>query len=50
MNVRNGVASSPSAFSRPLRVELAQWWSDHLDTLRLGATVVELRPRANASL
>ena len=29
------------------RVEMAQWWSDHLDTLRLGATVVDFRPRAN---
>ena len=28
------------------RVEMAQWWSDHLDTLRLGATVVDFRPRA----
>ena len=25
------------------RVEMAQWWSDHLDTLRLGAEVVSIR-------
>lgn len=25
------------------RVAMAQWWSDHLDTLRDGATVIELR-------
>lgn len=25
------------------RVRMAQWWSDHLDTLRNGATVVQLR-------
>jgi integrase len=26
------------------RVQMAQWWSDHLDTLRTGAEVVPLRP------
>jgi integrase len=26
------------------RVKMAQWWSDHLDTLRVGAYVVLLRP------
>ena len=25
----------------PERVEMAQWWSDHLDTLRSGATVIK---------
>ena len=29
------------------RVEMAQWWSDHLDTLRDGATVIRLPDRAN---
>jgi integrase len=28
------------------RVEMAQWWSDHLDRLRTGATIVELPRRA----
>jgi integrase len=28
------------------RVEMAQWWSDHLDTLRTGATVVAIGSRA----
>lgn len=27
------------------RVEMAQWWSDHLDTMRKGADVVTLRSR-----
>lgn len=27
----------------PERVEMAQWWSDYLDTLRIGAKIVELR-------
>jgi hypothetical protein len=30
------------------RVEMAQWWSDHLDTLRTGAEVVPLRRGATA--
>lgn len=30
----------------PERVEMAQWWADYLDTLRNGATVVELQSRA----
>jgi integrase len=30
------------------RVEMAQWWSDHLDTLRNGATVLPW-PRDEAS-
>lgn len=30
------------------RVEMAQWWSDHLDQLRKGADVVTLRPGAEA--
>lgn len=30
----------------PERVEMAQWWSDHLDTLRDGATIVPFRTRA----
>lgn len=25
------------------RVKMAQWWSDHLDTLRAGATVIQMR-------
>lgn len=25
------------------RVEMAQWWSDHLDTLRTGATIIPLK-------
>ena len=29
------------------RVEMARWWADHLDTLRTGATIVDLRSRAN---
>ncbi|WP_394659260.1 tyrosine-type recombinase/integrase [uncultured Novosphingobium sp.] len=29
------------------RVEMAQWWSDYLDQLRKGATIVELPRRAN---
>ena len=28
------------------RVPMAQWWSDYLDTLRDGAEVISLRPRA----
>jgi integrase len=28
------------------RVEMAQWWADHLDTLRRGAEVVPLRQKA----
>lgn len=28
------------------RVEMAQWWSDYLDTVRKGAEIVSLRPRA----
>ena len=28
------------------RVEMAQWWADHLDTLRTGATVVQIGSRA----
>lgn len=28
------------------RVQMAQWWSDHLDTLRVGATVIALPVRA----
>jgi integrase len=24
------------------RVEMAQWWSDHLDVLRVGATVIPM--------
>lgn len=28
------------------RVEMAQWWSDHLDTLRKGADIVRLADRA----
>lgn len=27
------------------RVKMMQWWADHLDTLRKGGEVVELRPR-----
>ena len=30
------------------RVEMAQWWSDHLDTLRKGADVVPIRGNAGA--
>lgn len=30
----------------PERVKMAQWWSDHLDTLRTGATVVAIGSRA----
>ena len=30
------------------RVEMAQWWSDYLDTLRVGAQVVDFRSRANS--
>lgn len=30
----------------PERVAMAQWWSDHLDTLRDGATIVPFRMRA----
>ena len=29
----------------PERVEMAQWWSDHLETLRCGATVIPFRVR-----
>lgn len=29
------------------RVDMAQWWSDYLDQLRKGATIVELPRRAN---
>lgn len=29
----------------PERVEMAQWWSDHLDTLRRGAEIVLLKPK-----
>jgi integrase len=29
----------------PERVEMAQWWSDLLDTLRTGATVVQIGSR-----
>ena len=29
----------------PERVDMAQWWSDHLGTLRDGAQIVELRQR-----
>lgn len=31
------------------RVEMAQWWSDHLDQLRKGAEVVQLRPEGTAA-
>ena len=31
----------------PERVQMAQWWSDHLDTLRQGGVVVVLRPVAS---
>ena len=27
----------------PERVEMAQWWSDYLDALRLGAEIVSIR-------
>ena len=27
----------------PERVAMAQWWSDHIDTLRVGATIIPLR-------
>lgn len=30
------------------RVEMAQWWSDHLDTLRKGAEIVAFPTRAGA--
>jgi integrase len=30
------------------RVEMAQWWSDYLDTLRQGATIIPLRFDGNA--
>jgi integrase len=30
------------------RVRMAQWWSDHLDQLRLGGNVVKLQPSAAA--
>ena len=30
------------------RVEMAQWWSDHLDALREGGQVVDFRSRANS--
>ena len=29
----------------PERVEMAQWWSDHLDTLRRGAEIVPLQSK-----
>ena len=29
------------------RVEMAQWWADHLDTLRTGATILKLPSRVN---
>lgn len=29
------------------RVDMAQWWADHLDLLRTGATIVDLRSCAN---
>ena len=31
------------------RVEMAQWWSDHLDVLRDGAEIVPIRARTEAS-
>lgn len=31
------------------RIEMAQWWADYLDTLRTGATVIELPRRAGAN-
>jgi integrase len=30
------------------RVRMAQWWSDHLDTLRAGGKVIALKPREGA--
>lgn len=27
----------------PERIEMAQWWSDHIDVLRAGATIVRLK-------
>lgn len=32
----------------PERLEMAQWWSDHLDTLRTGGDVVPFRAGANS--
>lgn len=31
------------------RVEMAQWWSDFLDQLRKGATILKLPPRVNSN-
>jgi integrase len=31
------------------RVRMMQWWADHLDTLRNGAVVIEMKPRGSAS-
>lgn len=31
------------------RVDMAQWWADHLDQLRVGATIVELPQRIKTS-
>jgi integrase len=31
------------------RVQMAQWWSDHLDVLRDGAEIVPIRSSARAS-
>jgi integrase len=31
------------------RVAMAQWWSDHLDTLRIGASVIALQKAGNRS-
>ena len=32
------------------RVDMAQWWSDYLDTLRVGATVLDIKSRAILNL
>jgi integrase len=31
------------------RVEMAEWWADHLDTLKAGGQVINLRPSANSA-
>lgn len=40
------VDAVPRAYARGAhwkeRVEMAQWWADHLDTLRQGATIVSM--------
>jgi integrase len=32
------------------RVEMAQWWADYLDMLKVGGQVIELRPSTNSAM